>query len=203
MGRLTPHLSQPCQVRRPPRALAVGLDDFRAVSGTLHRSTALLRGCHRVVGLAHDHDLTVAGLQPEPELASLVLIHLGLACRAAPLHSLLGIGRTSASAIRADGGQLAQYQPGRAGPLRNARIPQPDVADELTDLLGHIAALNDRCDGTVPSGSCQQLMERYAELVQRSEEAARRNAQDKEPTPAAISMAFTACTALTELGDSP
>jgi hypothetical protein len=100
-------------------------------------------------------------------------------------------------------GQRAQNQPGRGGPLRSARIPQPDVADELTDLLGHIAALNDRYDGTIPSGSYQQLMDRYAELVQRSEETApRRNAEDSERTQAAIAMAFTACTALTESAES-
>lgn len=46
-------------------------------------------------------------------------------------------------------------------------------------------------------------MDRYAELVQRSEETApRRNAEDSERTQAAIAMAFTACTALTESAES-
>jgi hypothetical protein len=38
----------------------VGLDDARAISGPLHRSAALLRRCHRVVGLAHGDDLVRA-----------------------------------------------------------------------------------------------------------------------------------------------
>jgi predicted DNA-binding WGR domain protein len=80
-----------------------------------------------------------------------------------------------------------------------ARSPQPEVADELTGFLGHIAALNDRYGGTIPSDRYQQLMDRYAELVQRSEDTARRNAQDSERAQAAIAMAFTACTALTEI----
>jgi predicted DNA-binding WGR domain protein len=80
-----------------------------------------------------------------------------------------------------------------------ARSPEPDVADDLTDLLGHIAVLNDRYDGTIPSDRYQQLMDRYAELVQRSEDTARRNAKDSERAQAAIAMAFTACTALTEI----
>ena len=78
--------------------LVVGLDDARTVSGTLHSSTAFLRGCHRVVGLADGHDLTVPGLQPEPERAGLVLLHLELACHGSPLQSLLGIGKTPAFA---------------------------------------------------------------------------------------------------------
>ena len=41
VGCLTP---RPCQVRQPHhRDLAVGLDDGRAVSGTLHRSAPFLR----------------------------------------------------------------------------------------------------------------------------------------------------------------
>ena len=45
------------------RDLAVGLDDVRAVSGPLHRSTPLLRRCEHVVGIAHGDDLAVAGLR--------------------------------------------------------------------------------------------------------------------------------------------
>ena len=79
-----------------------------------------------------------------------------------------------------------------------ARSPEPDVTDELTDLLGDIAALNERYDGTIPSDRYQRLMDRYADLVQRSEDTALRNAQSNERAQAAIAMAFTACTALTE-----
>lgn len=38
----------------------VGLDDVRAISGSLHRSAALHRRCHRVVGLHHGDDLVRA-----------------------------------------------------------------------------------------------------------------------------------------------
>ena len=48
-----------CQVKQPPRVLAVGLDDGRTVSGPLHRNSPPCRS-ERVVRLAHVGDLARA-----------------------------------------------------------------------------------------------------------------------------------------------
>src|SRR6188768_2194609 len=69
------------EVQQPsPNSSALRLDflDRRAGRGPQHGLTALLRGSLGLVGLAGRHDLAVARLQPEPQLARAVVVDLEL-----------------------------------------------------------------------------------------------------------------------------
>ncbi len=76
--------------------LTVGLDNARALSGTLHRSTAFLRAGERLIRFADGDGPTVPGLQTEPVPAGLVFVHLELACHAGAPFSEWSAGNLSA-----------------------------------------------------------------------------------------------------------
>ena len=63
---------------QPDPSLRVDFLDRRASRRPNDRLTALLGGGPGLVGLARRDDLTIAGLQPEPELARTILVDLEL-----------------------------------------------------------------------------------------------------------------------------
>ena len=109
----------PCPATEPGGQLLppVGLDDVRTISSPLHRSAALLRRCHRVVGLAHGDDLVRA-----------IPIQATRVCRLAPRPCTAGRSR------RPPGDWLGMLRSTGGQPSRGRRIGYLDLPLNLHSL---------------------------------------------------------------------